>query len=163
MWTGVWVRVWQDWCGAQYWHLFLPLWTLWITDEAACEQHACLEYSFIQKGKRSSLVQSIAIDTRNTQQTPNFPVPSGDQLDAQRQEWARAALDGDEPSEQSALQGHGSLAFSGVTMGPTELQLLLKIRIQICCQISEMNPSEILLLGSAATLARLPNAYRLVA
>lgn len=111
-------------------------------------------------------MQSIAIDTRNTQQTPNFPVPSGDQLDVQRQEWARAALDGDEPSEQSALQGHGSLApwpENGVTMGPTELQLLLKIRIQICCQISEMNPSEILLLGSAATLARLPNAYRLVA
>lgn len=39
------------------------------------------------------MVQSIPVDTRNTQQTPNFRVPSGEQLNAQRQEWARAELD----------------------------------------------------------------------
>ena len=42
--------------------------------------------------------------------------------------------------------------FCSVTMGLAELQLLLKNRIQIYGKISEMNPSEILLLGSAVTL-----------
>lgn len=42
--------------------------------------------------------------------------------------------------------------FGSVTMGLAELQLLLKDRIQIYWKISEMNPSEILFLGSAVTL-----------
>lgn len=42
--------------------------------------------------------------------------------------------------------------FCSVVMGLAELQLLLKNRIQIYWKISEMNASEILLLGSAVTL-----------
>lgn len=42
--------------------------------------------------------------------------------------------------------------FGSVTMGPAGLQLLLKDRIQVYWKISEMNPSEILFLGSAVTL-----------
>lgn len=42
--------------------------------------------------------------------------------------------------------------FGSVTMGLAGLQLLLKDRIQIYWKISEINPSEILFLGSAVTL-----------
>lgn len=42
--------------------------------------------------------------------------------------------------------------FCSVTMGLAELRFLLTIRIQIYWKISEMNPSEVLLLGSAVTL-----------